>query len=83
MLKNDFYYKYANAVIIFNKYELSKEYVNDLIFELDNYEKYPKIKSCGLIDGCDNKFVIIIDGYNHNTSTYNYIDIVKDINLIK
>ncbi len=83
MTKIEFYKKYANSVIKFRKNHTMFDDVNSLIFELDNYSKYPKIKTCGLLDSKSDLFEIIIPEYENERKQYSYSEIVNDINNLK
>ena len=55
--------------------------INSLIFELDNYSKYPEIKTCGLLSYPNNKsFEIIIPKYNKIRQVFTVREIITDIN---
>ena len=86
MDKKEFYKKYANSLIGFGKISVTKfsDRVNDLIFELDNYSKYPEIKTCGLMVYPNNTlFEIIIPKYDKTRQVFTFNEIVNDINSLK
>ena len=87
MDKEDFYKKYANSVINIGSLDTAKnsifDRVNSLIFELDNYAKYPKINTCGLFDNHRDKFEINIRDYDNERKEYSWNEIVHDINNMK